>query len=212
MNKKDLKVELVAAYDNDAQRRNDNADSRNSWKVATRKNFADFIQAEHKTTVLEIGAGAGLDSVYFQDRGFDILATDISPKMVDTCKYKALNAVTLDLYDLGTLQRQFDAIYSMNVLLHVPKKDLGQVLATIHEALTPNGIFFYGVYGGINKETVFTDSRRMNLPRFFSFLDDAKLQQAVLPLFEIINADVLDVGETESGLQLHFQSLLLRKR
>lgn len=209
VDKKTLKAQLIAAYDADAQRRMDNANSRAAWKVAARKKFANLVKAEGKITVLELGAGAGLDSVYFKGQGLDVLATDISPKMVELCRQNGLNAAALDLYEVGNLHRQFDAIYSLNVLLHVPKDDLHEVLGVIHNALTPDGIFFYGVYGGTNKETVFTDPKRMNLPRFFSFFDDKALQHAVAPLFKVISSDTVDVND-ESGL--HFQSLLLRKK
>jgi 2-polyprenyl-3-methyl-5-hydroxy-6-metoxy-1,4-benzoquinol methylase len=207
---KNFKQQLVAAYDADAKRRVDNGKARDNWKLAARQAFADLAESEDKKTILELGAGAGLDSTYFKSRGFDVLATDMSPKMVEACQEAGLAAQALDLYDLGQLHRQFDAIYSMNVLLHVPKEDLGEVLATIHDTLTPDGIFFYGVYGGIERETIFTDPKQMNLPRFFSFLDDDTLHAMVSPLFEVVDSKAVDVGEGDLGL--HFQSFLLRRK
>lgn len=206
----DFKSQLAAAYDADAQRRTDNEGRRSEWKLAARRNFADLAEAEGKRTIIELGAGSGVDAAYFQGRGFDVLATDLSSRMVAACKKKGLKATVLDLYDLASLGRKFDAIYSMNVLLHVPKNDLGKVLDTIHNSLATNGIFFCGVYGGEEKETVFTDPQRMNLPRFFSFLGDQTLLAAVSSKFDVINSETIDVGESQAGL--HFQSLLLRKK
>lgn len=208
--KNDFKAQLIAAYDADAKRRADDGKVRDAWKVASRETFADLAIAESKKSLLELGAGAGLDSAYFTTRGLDVLATDISPEMVEACQKRGVEAQMLDLYDLSDLHRQFDAIYSMNVLLHVPKSDIDRVLRTIHDTLTPGGIFFYGVYGGIERETVFTDPKRMNLPRFFSFLADKTLIDFVSPHFEVIDSNAIDVGDSDIGL--HFQSLLLRGR
>lgn len=201
---------LRAAYDADATRRTDNEDKRQSWKLSARQRFAELAKAEHKQTLLEIGAGAGVDSSYFQTQGFDVLATDLSPKMIEACKQRGVNAQVLDLYDITSLHKQFDAIYSLNVLLHIPKKDLKKVLAGIHDALAPNGIFFYGVYGGVEKEETFTDPSKMNLPRFFSFLDDQTLVDFASSQFTIIEAD--NVALEDDGSELHFQSLILRKK
>lgn len=208
--KTDFKAQLIAAYDADAARRLDTSQSIHGWKLKAREKFAALAETEQKKTILELGAGAGLDAAYFKDRGFDVLATDLSPEMVEACKKTGVDTRVLDLYELTTLERQFDAIYAMNVLLHVPKKDLSAVLQGIYNTLTTNGIFFYGVYGGPNRETVITDPTRMGLPRLFSFLADETLLQVTTPLFDVIGSEVVDLGDDGSGL--HFQSLLLRKK
>jgi cyclopropane fatty-acyl-phospholipid synthase-like methyltransferase len=206
----DFKTQLVAAYDADAKRRVGNEKARDDWKLAARKEFADLAKAEGKKSVLEIGAGVGIDADYFKAQGFDVLATDLSPKMVEACKERGLKAQVLDIYGLKGLKKRFDAIYSLNVLLHVPKEDLPAVLEGIYNSLTPSGIFFYGVYGGVDKGEVHTDPKKMNLPRFFSFLSDEALLRAAASKFEVVSSKTIDIGYAQKGL--HFQSLLLRKQ
>ena len=130
--------------------------------------------------------------------------------MVKMCKKRGLDTKVLDLYRLSTLGKTFDAIFSLNVLLHVPKKDLIKVLQGIHETLNPNGIFFYGVYGGIDEEKIVTDKTKMNLPRLFSFLSDDTLLDTVKELFEVIDFKTVDIGSDKPNF--HFQSLFLRKK
>ena len=114
------------------------------------------------------------------------------------------------LRSLAAIGASFDAVYSLNVLLHVPWNDLEQVLAVIHDTLNPNGIFFYGVYGGVDEEKAITDAKKMNLPRFFSRLTDDALLKVVAPKFNVIKFETIDIGGDQSGF--HFQALFLRKR
>jgi cyclopropane fatty-acyl-phospholipid synthase-like methyltransferase len=206
-----FKDQLRAAYDSDAKRRAGNASKRSDWKLKARQTFADLAKQESKTTILEIGAGAGLDAKFFKDEDFDVLATDLSPNMVEACKELGLNARVLDLYHFDKVKEHFDAIYSINVLLHIPPEDLKTILTAIHDHLQPNGLFHYGVYGGITKEETFADPTRVNMPRYFSFLDDATLHQAVSPLFDIVHSETIEQVD-HSNPELSFQSLLLRKK
>lgn len=206
---RNFKDALRAAYDADAKRRTDNTKRRKQWKLNARQRFAELAKSEGKKTILEIGAGAGVDAKFFQEQGFEVLATDLSPNMVAECEKIGLNAKVVDIYKLGNLKSRFDAIYSLNVLLHVPLGDLEQILESISSCLQENGLFFYGVYGGITKEETFTDPTRMNMPRYFSFLDDETLLRVVSPFFDVVQSEDIDIGDEQAGL--HFQSLLLRK-
>lgn len=205
-----FKQQLKTAYDKDALRRDSAEGKRDQWKLDIRQQFVDLLKTEGKKTVLELGSGAGLDAKYFQDNGFDVLATDLSDEMIKMCKKRGLEAQSLDLYELASLGKKFDAIFSLNVLLHVPKNDLINVLQGIYEVLNPNGIFFYGVYGGMDEEKVITDKSKMNLPRLFSFLSDETLLKTVKELFEVVDFRTVDTGSDKPNF--HFQSLFLRKK
>lgn len=205
----DFKKQLKTAYDADASGRDEKSKQRDDWKQKVRTQFSELLKQENKQTVLELGAGPGYDSQYFQNEGFDVLATDLSEEMIKRCKEKGLQAEVCDLYNLSSLHKTFDGIYSINVLLHVPKKDLGRVLENISKALNRNGIFYYGVYGGIDEERVTVNKTKMNLPRFFSFLSDKTIQDIAQKHFNIISFETLDVAQND---KLHFQSLLLRKK
>ncbi len=206
----DFKKQLKIAYDKDAQRRDSAEGKRDQWKLDVRQQFIDLLNRESKKTILELGSGAGLDAKFFQENGFDVLATDLSNEMVKMAKVRGLKAKVVDLYNLSKLGKTFDAIFSLNVLLHVPRKDLGHVLENICNALNKDGVFFYGVYGGKDEEVVFTDKSKMNLPRFFSFLTDKTLLQAVSERFISLDYQKIDIKGSQPGL--HFQALFLRKK
>lgn len=205
----DFKQQLKAAYDKDAHRRDSAEGKREQWKLDVREQFVKFLKKSKKKTILELGSGAGIDAKYFQDKGFFVLATDLSDEMVKMCKKRGLDAKVNDLYNLRSLGSRFDAIFSLNVLLHVPRTDLEQVLKGIHDSLNENGVFYYGVYGGRDEEKIITKKSQMGLPRLFSFLSDETIQKVIGDLFEIIEFKTIDVGSDKP--YFHFQSLLLRR-
>lgn len=206
----DFKQELKTAYNADAKRRDDANGKRDQWKLDLRQYFVDLLKKENKKTVLELGAGAGLDSQFFKKNGFEVLATDLSDEMIKMCQKRGLEATIFDLYDLEKLGRKFDAIFSLNALLHVPRKDIKKVLEGIYNTLNDNGIFFFGVYGGIEEEKTIIDKSKMGLPRFFSFLSDETILEIVKDKFEIIKFETIDVQGKQKGF--HFQSLFLKKK
>ena len=204
-----FKNELKLAYDADAQRRDGNEKSREQWKLDIRSKFADLLRSQGSMSILELGSGVGIDAKFFEDAGFDVLATDLSESIVKLCQSRGLDAQVLDLYDIKNLDRKFDGVFSMNVLLHVPRKDLDQVLSSIKDAMIPGGIFFYGVYGEVDREEVITDRSKMNMPRFFSFLSDESIQEIAGRYFEIVEFSIVQLPYDKN--ELHFQSLWLRK-
>lgn len=205
-----FKIQLKAAYDKDAQRRVDNEDKRDDWKLRIRQEFAELLKSENRKTVLELGAGVGTDSKYFEEIGLEVLATDLSEEMINRCLEKGLRAKVVDLYEITNLGEKFDGVFSMNVLLHVPRKDLEKILENIYGVLNPNGIFFFGVYGGTDEEKVITDNSKMGLPRLFSFLSDKTICQLVTKWFDVIKFETIDIGSDRPNF--HFQSLFLRKK
>ncbi len=177
------------------------------WKVEERQHFLDLVQAENKHRLLEIGAGPGRDSKFFQDNGLDVTCTDLSPEMVELCRAKGLNAFVMDFLSLDFPTESFDAVYGLNCLLHVPKKDLSSVIEKIRQLLKPNGLFYLGVYGKDDFEGVWPLDEYIP-KRFFSFHTDEGIQEAVAPYFEIIYFKTIP---RENDVR-HFQSMILRRQ
>lgn len=179
-----------------------------SWKAAERTRFLAMVQAEGKQTLLEIGAGTGRDSLFFQERGLTVTAMDLSSAMVVACRDKGVTAhvVRFDELDQHFAANSFEAIHAMNCLLHVPKEDIQPILQGIHKILTPNGLFYWGQYGGIDQEGVWEGDHYIP-KRFFSRYTDAQFQQLPGTLFTTEAFCVIPQGGGEG----HFHSLILRK-
>jgi SAM-dependent methyltransferase len=200
-----LKESLKASY-------NEQADSRDKvdiedWKIIELKSYIKALNNEGSSSVLDIGAGSGQHGEFLLDHGFDVTCIDLSPSMVDICRMKGLTAEVMDYYTLDFDAESFDAVWAMNTLLHVPKVSLPAVLKNIHTVLKEDGLFYMGVYGGKDSEGVWEDDTYIP-KRFFSFYTNDDILDVVSPLFEVLNFHVV----SETGGNLDFQSLLLRKK
>ena len=116
------------------------------------------------------------------------------------------SARQLDFMQLHKLNKRFDAIFALNCLLHVAKADLSTVLEQVKQRLQPNGLFYYGVYGGTPFEGL--HSRNNPPSRFFSLHGDKEIQKMVANHFEIVEFRTIPVTDT---LISHFQSMIWRR-
>lgn len=202
----DNQNQLKNAYNKQANQRNQATTE--AWKVKERNRFLKLVQDEEKTSLLEIGAGPGNDSLYFKENGLKTFSTDLSPEMITLCKEKGLEAVEMSFYDLTFPSNHFDAIYALNCLLHVPKAELEDVLIELKRVLQPGGLFYLGVYGGKNSEGIWEDDV-YEPKRFFSFYEDDALQTLLTAHFSIESFQV--ISKEVIGGNLAFQSVVLRK-
>ena len=177
------------------------------WKAEERAHFLSLLQGENKQTLLEIGAGPGRDSLFFKEQGLLVTCIDLSPKMIELCQQKGIDAHIMDMAHLDFEQASFDAVYALNSFLHLPKDEFPVVLKNVCNVLNPNGLFFLGIYGGIEFEGIWEkDAYRPK--RFFSFHSDENLKKALVDTFEILYFKRIEFGKD----QLSFQSTILRKR
>jgi len=201
-----LRDKLRRAYDSRADARD--RSGLPQWKACERDGFLSHLRANGLTRLLEVGAGTGRDGRFFADAGYAVTCIDLSPAMVQLCCAKGLSAQVMDVADLTFADESFDAVYSFNSLLHLPKCELPSVLLEIRRVLAPGGLFYFGTYGGFAQEGVYEEDNH-DPPRFFSFYDDDDLQLVVSKAFEVVDFRSLAVDGSEP--RLHFQSVLLRK-
>ena len=175
-----------------------------TFKVDERRRFLDLLRDRGATSLLEVGAGTGHDSLYFQEQGLRVLCTDLSPAMIELCKAKGLDARVADFLGLGVSPASFDAVYALNCLLHVPTLNLARVLEAISEVLVPGGLFYAGTWGGANEEGPMRDDHHP-VPRFFAFRSDQLMRQTLTEHFHLLSFTTFDVN---GG---HFQSFMLEK-
>jgi SAM-dependent methyltransferase len=198
--------DLRESYDLKAEER-DNYEI-DSWKIEERCRFLSLLRKEGKKNLLEIGAGPGVHGKFFQDNGLDVICTDLSPEMVRLCREKGLTAHVMDFLHLDFPPSSFDAVYALNCLLHVPRKDLARVLEAIRVLLKPGGLFYLGVYGGKESERVWPEDR-YEPKRFFSFLSDDQITEIATRFFELVDFEQIHLENGDPAL--HFQALILRR-
>lgn len=198
------KPDLARSYDMDSHRRVQSKPA--EWKVAEREHFLMQLHASDKKSLLEIGAGTGIDSFYFKDHGLEVTSVDLSPEMIRYCNEKGLQAFVMDFYNLHFADHTFDAIYAMNCLLHVPKSELGDTLREIKRVMKPGALFFVGLYGGSDSEGIW-ENDWCEPKRFFASYSDQSIRDMMSEHFTEISFHTVPLNEG----QPHFQALLLQK-
>jgi SAM-dependent methyltransferase len=154
---------------------------------------------------LEIGGGPGFDAQHFQDQGFCVTAIDNTPAMIKLATQRGVSAQLLDAYELGQLETTFDAVYSMNCLLHIPQKDFAHILQLVADRLDERGLFYLGLWGGDDFEGIWEQDSYAP-QRFFSFRSTETLLDSIRPAFQ------LEYYRRVEFETFFFNSLIARKR
>lgn len=177
------------------------------WKISEIDKFLNYMKKEKKLSLLDLGAGAGKQARMFKDCGIKVTCIDISKEMIRLCREKNIDAYVMDFYNLTFGSETFDAVWSMNTLLHVSKSSVDKVLYNINRVLKSNGMFYFGIYGGYKFEGVWNEDF-YNPKRFFAFYEDEEIKETVKNYFEIIEFNIIPMGKNEP----YYQSLILKKR
>ena len=95
--------------------------------------------AERKPkTVLEVGCGEGEMAEQIASRlGVELVAIDLSPRMVELARARGLDARVADIQSLPFADDTFDVVLAAWMLYHVPDLDRG--LAEVARVLRPGG-------------------------------------------------------------------------
>lgn len=92
--------------------------------------------------LLDAGCGSGRDSLAFQRLGYDVVAMDGSIAMVKHASQLLKTEAIHKRHQEVDFVAEFDGVWSMASLLHVPHDELPGVLARYRDALVPGGVLF----------------------------------------------------------------------
>lgn len=92
--------------------------------------------------ILDAGCGPGRDSLAFQRRGYEVVAMDGSIAMVKHASELLQTQAIHMRHQEVEFVAEFDGVWSMASLLHVPHDELPGVLARYRNALVPGGVLF----------------------------------------------------------------------
>ena len=126
--------------------------------------------------------------------------------MVKLTAKKGITAQVLDCYDLDQIDNTFDAVYTMNCLLHIPKQDIGHIFSLISARLNEGGLMYLGLWGESDFEGIL-ERDTYEPKRFFSFWKPDTLLEVVQQSFRLEYYRRLEPGEDRV-----FNSLIVRKR
>lgn len=98
--------------------------------------------------ILELGCGNGMDAEYMLAQGFDVDATDGTPELVVEAQKRVGPRARVMRFEELKATAAYDGVWACASLLHVSTAALTDVLARIHGAMRPGGIFVASFKGG----------------------------------------------------------------
>ncbi|MCK1402142.1 class I SAM-dependent methyltransferase [Bradyrhizobium sp. 4] len=120
-----------------------NARSYADWAKAPSTRLRGFLALlPSGGSILELGCGAGNHSAVMLAEGFSVRATDGSPEMAEIASHRLGHAVEAMRFDQLDAHEAYDGVWASACLLHVPRDELTGILARIHRALRPSGVFY----------------------------------------------------------------------
>jgi SAM-dependent methyltransferase len=199
-----IKQSLILSYTAEGDSRD--VQTLPEWKIKERQSFVQRLSAEGKRALLEIGPATGRDGLFFAENGLAPTCIDLTPGMVRLCREKGLNAHVMDVCAMTFPPESFDAVYSVNGLVHLPKNDMKSALAAIARVLVPGGLFLNCIWGGISFEGV--REKDDHVPkRYFSFYTDERARRVFGEMFTIEDFRTIDMA----GMKAHLQVIWMRK-
>ncbi|MCB0968449.1 MAG: class I SAM-dependent methyltransferase [Ilumatobacter sp.] len=123
-------------------------------RVRLRDEFAGVLRADGARTLLDVGAGPGLDVVGFAADGFESTGLDLAVGNAAAIRRRGARAVAGSLYALPFRSGSFDAVWTMSTLVHVPDARFDDAVRELLRVVRPGGAVAVGTWGGFDFEGV----------------------------------------------------------
>ena len=150
--------------------------------------------------ILDLGCGSGRDTKVFLEKGYRVDAIDGSEELCKKAStFTGIPVKCMLFQELATAD-VYDGVWACSFILHLPKKDLADVLCKIAAALKQNGVLYtsfkHGSFEGMRNGRYFTDFTEDSLREFWK-------RAIPLTIFEVwTTVDVRPGREEERWINL----------
>ena len=131
--------------------------------------------------ILDFGCGAGRDTKYFLSRGYQVDAVDGSEQLCRIASEYTGIKVRQKLFQELDEKEKYDGIWACASILHLPKKQLREVLKNMYAALKSEGwiytSFKYGKFEGERNGRYFTDFTTDTFKEFIHDMHGFKIEE-----------------------------------
>lgn len=199
--------------------------SRESWKTNRGKNYIEktknrlpkpilinLVKEIEPGKAVELGIGAGNDTLFLLQNGWNVEAIDINEEgqnrvktLLDDTQKEKFIFKNQKFEDLNLEKNSYDLVVGFDSLHFCEKKFFTKFFNNIIESLKPNGYFIGSLLG--NKDS--WKSEKDNIMMFFSNEEIKKLFKEFEIL--ILKENERD-GQTISGKPKHWHSFLIKAR
>ena len=157
-----------------------------------------------KCRALDIGCGAGTNSIFLAQNRFDVTAVDISPTAIDIAKKRSKDAevkikfFVTNAYSLNLPKNSFDFIFDRGCFHHIPINYRKSYVKQNHRLLIKNGKYYLHA---------FSDRNNWNQENLFSL---GRIKTYFGEYFKIIEAG--EIAHTAPhGEKVYLKSALMQK-
>jgi len=98
--------------------------------------------------VLEVGCGPGQVGAYLQERGRQVVGTDLSLGMARLAARRLPSAAVADLRSLPIRRASVGAVLAFYSIIHIPRPQLGGALSEFRRVLRPGGRILLSAHEG----------------------------------------------------------------
>ena len=149
----------------------------NADMSATYDRFLKYIP--HGSKILDFGCGSGRDSKAFIGMGYQVEAVDGSEELCRLAsELLGMKVKCMDFKELNKLS-EYNAIWACASLLHVPSRELPQLLGKMKDSINENGVMYisfkYGDYEGWRNGRFFVDMTSEGFSKILSKVDGVYL-------------------------------------
>lgn len=150
--------------------------------------------------ILDLGCGSGRDSKAFLEKGFKVVSVDGSKKLCNIASSYIGQEVIFTTFQNFKSDIKFNGIWACASLLHLPYKDLKEVIKNLRNNLKEEGYFYlsfkYGEFEGERNGRYFTN---MTEKKFRNLIKDILHYEIVE---EKITSDARKGREEEKWLNI----------
>ena len=162
------------------------------------EHFLKLVPANGK--ILDLGCGSGRDTKVFLEKGYRVDAIDGSEELCKKASTFTGIPVKCMMFQELAAADVYDGVWACASILHLPKKDLADVLCKIAAALKQNGVLYtsfkHGSFEGMRNGRYFTDFTEDSLREFWK-------RAIPLTIFEVwTTVDVRPGREEERWINL----------
>lgn len=182
---------------------NKNAESFTAGTIAveftsTQDKFLKLFSS--RAFILDFGCGSGRDTKYFLSKGFQVDPIDGSAELCKIAEKTTGIPVKQMLFTELEEVEKYDGIWACSSILHLPKKELSDVLRRMQWAVKAGGYIYtsfkYGEFEGFRNERYFTDFTEKSFRDFIRDIPGIEIVE------EWISADVRPGRGDEKWLNL----------
>lgn len=129
------------------------------WDIGPREELVSLVEAERLSPcrVIDLGCGAGANSIFLAERGFEVTGVDFSSKAIDISRERAAAAgvdaafVIGDLTDLRGVEGPYDLLVDYGTLDDLSLPDRNRYLDTVLKLSRPGTRFLLWCFEWTNR-------------------------------------------------------------